>query len=168
MLYKATVSACHSMAQELVEVKHTLSVEKQKNEKCAEICQSQKKSVENLKRQVSLKVVSIEKINEAKNSLTAESQEKSRQVAHLTKEIAAKDEAIQCYSEAVIEVRKERKNAKELARYYRKRTENLSTSTTSHDDLEIEKIIALQTNVKECQDLIEAKDDLILHLDKKG
>ena len=33
MLYKATVSACHSMAQELVELKHALSVEKQKNEK---------------------------------------------------------------------------------------------------------------------------------------
>ena len=124
-LYASTISACNSLANELCEVKESLTTEQEKKEKIKAKCESQKSVCRNLTRQLKRRSVAPDRQKEEKKTLEKEVAIKNKEISKLRKELDSKGEKIENYKTKVSETRKEKKNVQELNRYHRKRNSDL-------------------------------------------
>lgn len=85
--YLVIVSACNSLANELREVKESLTTEQEKKEKFLTKCESRKSVCRNLGRQLKRWSDAFDRQKEAKKTLQKEVTMKNKEIASLRKEL---------------------------------------------------------------------------------
>ena len=164
-LYASTLSPCNSLANELSEIQQSLATEIEKKEKSEAKCEAQKNVSRNLTRQLKRRTDALHRQKQETKTLKKEVITKDIEISLLQNELASKDDKIQNVRIKLDEIRREKKNAQELTRYHRQKKSNVKDSQLNDD--EGDSSHELNTKLKEYNDIIVEKDDLLNQLSEK-